>query len=134
MITAVDTNILLDVLLPDPAYVKNSTELLRSAYNEGALIISHMVYAELVPQFGSKQALLDVLSRLGIEISPIDDEIAFVAGSKWKEYREAGGSRRRILTDFVIGAHGLLRADRFLTRDRGFYKTYFPELQRLGDG
>ena len=134
MITAVDTNILLDVMLPDPAYVKNSTELLQSAYNGGALIISHMVYAELVPQFGSKQALLDVLSRLGIETSPIDDEIAFVAGSKWKEYREAGGSRRRILTDFVIGAHGLLRADRFLTRDRGFYKTYFPELQRLGDG
>lgn len=134
MITAVDTNVLLDVMLPDPAYVKNSTELLRAAYNEGALIISHMVYAELVPQFGSKQALLDVLSRLGIEISPIDDEIAFIAGSKWKEYREAGGSRRRILTDFVIGAHGLLQADRFVTRDRGFYKTYFPELRRLGDG
>ena len=134
MITSVDTNVLLDVMLPDPAYVKSSTELLRTAYNEGALIISHMVYAELVPQFGSRQALSDVLSRLGIETSPIDDEIAFLAGSKWKEYRKAGGSRQRILADFVIGAHGLLRADRFLTRDRGFYKTYFPELQRLGDG
>lgn len=134
MITSVDTNVLLDVMLPDPAYVKSSTELLRTAYNEGALIISHMVYAELVPQFGSRQALSDVLSQLGIETSPIDDEVAFLAGSKWKEYRKAGGSRRRILADFVIGAHGLLRADRFLTRDRGFYKTYYPELQRLGDG
>lgn len=133
MITAVDTNVLLDVMLPDPTYVKESTELLRTAYDEGALIISHMVYAELIPQFGSKQALSEVLSRLGIETSSIDDEIAFVAGSKWKEYREAGGTRQRILTDFVIGAHGLFRADRFLTRDRGFYKTYFPELQRLGE-
>lgn len=134
MITAVDTNVLLDVMLPDPVYAKESTELLRKAYDEGALIISHMVYSELVPQFGSRQALSEVLSRLGIEASPIDDEIAYMAGAKWKEYRESGGTRQRILTDFIIGAHGLLRADRFLTRDRGFYRTYFPELQRLGDG
>ena len=93
MITSVDTNVLLDVMLPDPAYVKSSTELLRTAYNEGALIISHMVYAELVPQFDSRQALSDVLSRLGIETSSIDDGIAFMAGSKWKEYRAAGGCR-----------------------------------------
>lgn len=133
MITAVDTNVLLDVLLPDPAYVKESAGLLRTAYDEGALIISHMVYAELVPQFGSKRALDDVLSRLGIDTSPTDDEIAFAAGTKWKAHREAGGTRQRIITDFIIGAHGLLRADRFLTRDRGFYRTYFPELKHLSD-
>ncbi len=133
MITAVDTNVLLDVMLPDPTHVKISTGLLKTAYDEGALIISHIVYAELVPQFASKRVLLDALSRLGIETFPIDDEIAFAAGTKWKEYREAGGSRQRILADFLIGAHGLLRADRFLTRDRGFYKTYFPDLQHLGE-
>ena len=80
MITAVDTNVLLDVVLPDPTYAKESTELLQTAYDEGALIISHLVYAELVPQFGSKQVLADVLSQLGIEAYPTDDEIAFVAG------------------------------------------------------
>jgi predicted nucleic acid-binding protein len=133
MITAVDTNVLLDVMLPDTVHVKESTEFLRTAYDEGALIISHMVYAELVPQFRSRQALTEVLSRLGIETSPTDDEIAFVAGTKWKAYREAGGPRQRIITDFIIGAHSLLRADRFLTRDRGFYGTYFPELERLGN-
>ena len=133
MIAAVDTTELRDVMLLDPAHVKSSTELLRAAYNGGVLIISHLLYAELVPQFGSKQALSDVLSRLGIEISPIDDEIAFVAGSRWKQYRESAGTPQRILTDLVIGAHGLLRADRFLTRDRGSCKRYFPELQRLGD-
>jgi hypothetical protein len=35
MITAVDTNVLLDVMLPDTVHVNESTELLRTAYDEG---------------------------------------------------------------------------------------------------
>jgi len=131
MITAIDTNVLLDVMLPDVTHVEESAKLLRRAYDEGGLLISHIVYAELVPQFKTKQALTDVLSKLGVETSPTDEEVAFTAGTKWKAYREAGGTRQRIITDFIIGAHALLRADRFLTRDRGFYRTYFPELPRL---
>ncbi len=51
-----------------------------------------------------------------------------IAGEKWKLYRKSGGKRSRTITDFLIGSHALLKADRFLPRDRGFYRSYFPEL------
>ena len=51
MITAIDTNILLDVFFPDKKLAMESAKLLKKAYDEGALLICNVVYAELVPQF-----------------------------------------------------------------------------------
>jgi len=131
MITAVDTNVLLDIFLPDKKYAEESGRLLKAAYNEGALLICNIVYAELVPQFGERSLLDATLATLNITVSSIDLDIAFVAGEKWELYRRSGGKRQRIITDFLVGAHATLKADRFLTRDRGFYRSYFPELKFL---
>jgi predicted nucleic acid-binding protein len=128
MITFVDTNILLDVFLPDPKWGLKSKEILEQAYNEGSLIINEIVYAELVPQFINKDLLNKTIEILGVRLFPLDFEIAFLAGLKWKSYRDAGGKRTRILSDFLIGSHAEKHADRLLTRDRGFYKKYFNEL------
>ena len=92
-------------------------------------MVCDIVYAELVPHFTDRSSLDDALREIGAALSPIDSAIAYEAGSRWKRYRAAGGPRERLISDFLIGAHALLTADAFLTRDRGFFTTYFPELQ-----
>ncbi len=128
MITAVDTSVLLDVFLPDENHGPRSAQRLRTAYDRGAILVCDVVYAELVPAFVDRSALDRVLREIGGTASPIDTAIAYEAGMRWRRYRQAGGPRKRIITDFLIGAHAVAAADTFLTRDRGFYATYFSEL------
>ena len=129
MITAVDTNVLLDVFIPSDEHGPQSREWLSAAYNAGAVIICDLVYAELVPAFTSRVSLDGALREIGAALSSINSSIAYEAGLRWKLYRESGGPRNRIIIDFLIGAHAASTADAFLTRDRGFFATYFPDLK-----
>lgn len=128
MIAAVDTSVLLDVFLPDERYGRQSQQRLRAAYDAGAVVVSDVVYAELTAAFPDRTTLDRALREINATTSPINTDIASEAGVRWKRYRESGGPRTRIITDFLIGAHALAVADTFLTRDRGFFGTYFPEL------
>ena len=131
VVTAVDTSVLLHLFRTNSPFHSRSREWLRRAYNRGAVIVCDLVYAELVPAFPIRASLDAALSEMGVALSPIDSSIAYEAGLRWKQYRLAGGPRERIMTDFLIGAHAVATSDSFLTRDRGVYSTYFPELRRL---
>ena len=128
MTTAVDTNILLDIFQGNPLYLPQSSAWLDAARGRGDVIICAIVYAELVPSFNSKDDLDETLTNFAVELSPIDEATAYEAGLRWQRYRQAGGARTRLIADLLIGAHALAKADAFLTRDSGFYRTYFPEL------
>ncbi len=128
MITAVDTSVLLDVFRGDTRHGPESQQRLREAYDTGAVIICDIVYAELVPAFDDRAVLDGALRQINVSHSPITTTVAYEAGLRWQRYRRAGGPRQRIITDFLIGAHALAAAEAFLTRDRGFYTTYYPEL------
>lgn len=131
MITAVDSNILLDVLGADPNFGEASSEALRRCRREGALIASEVVFAETATAVADVQGFLSAADKLSISFSPMTEDAALKAAEFWRSYRKAGGSRVRIAADFLIGAHALVTADRLLTRDRGFYRRYFAGLRVL---
>ena len=100
MIAAVDTSVLLDVFLPDARYGRESQQRIRTAYDAGAVIVSDVVYAELTAAFPDRVTLDRALGEIKATTSPNDTDIAFKAGVRWKRYRQAGGPRTRIITDF----------------------------------
>jgi predicted nucleic acid-binding protein len=131
VITAVDSNVLLDLLTGDPQHGPRSAVALRAAAGEGALVASPVVWAEVVGAYDDPRAVVSKLDRLGLELVPDNRDVAVAAGRAYRSYRKSGGTRRRILPDCLIGAHANVHADRLLTRDRGFYRTHFGRLKVL---
>ena len=129
MITAVDTNVLVDILEPDPVHGRASLSLLRRAMREGSVVACEVVWAEVATAYDAESTeVLDALSQSGIRFMPMNEAAALKSAECWRSYRQQGGKARRIAADFLIGGHALIQCDRLLTRDRRFYRNYFKPL------
>ncbi|HUI43261.1 MAG TPA: type II toxin-antitoxin system VapC family toxin [Terriglobia bacterium] len=128
MITALDTNILLDILAGDEGFAESSLGAVEQAAASGSLVICDVVYAEISTHFDVQADLERFLDENSIDVQPLGRADLFYAGRIWKKYRASGGTRSRILADFLIGAHAEMQALQLLSRDRGFYRDCFSSL------
>lgn len=129
MKTAIDSNILFDIFLADQKYGELSKILLEKRYEAGDLIICEVVYSELSSFFPSKNGLDEALEIIKVNFVPMDEKSSYEAGISFAHYRKKGGPRKRVLADFLIAAHAKQFANCLATRDRGFYRNYFPSLK-----
>jgi predicted nucleic acid-binding protein len=134
VITAVDTNILLDIFTADRKFGRRSAESLRRSLGQGAVGACELVWAETGTAFPDNERFLAAMHTLGIDFLPISRDTALLAAHSWRRYRSRGGKRQRVVADFLIGAHAVTQCDQLLTRDRGFYRTSFGRLRVVDPG
>ena len=135
MTTAVDSNVLIDLIGGRTLFTEASISALDAARMDGALIICPVVAAEISGHFSTPGALLSALAGMQIAIEECGAGALHLAGTAFIRYRQRSAkAKERMLADFLVGAHAQHHADALLTRDRGYYRTYFPKLHVVDAG
>jgi hypothetical protein len=126
----VDSNVLLDILIPDPKWEGWSSAALAEVADSSLLAINPIIFAEVSVAFDRIEDLEAALpAELEREALPWD--AAFLAGKALLAYRRRGGTRRTPLPDFYIGAHAAVYGHTLLTRDAKRYRSYFPAVSLI---
>jgi predicted nucleic acid-binding protein len=128
MTTAIDSSVLLDILIDDPAFSGASEVALKRAKTAGRIIVCESVIAEIRPALANDAQLKEFLDDLHLEFLPSTVEAAMTAGAMYALYLKNRGTAKRVLPDFLIASHARQFADALLARDRGYYRQYFKDL------
>jgi hypothetical protein len=138
MSTSLDTNVLVALWDANDALHRAARAALDQALARGALVISGVVYAELLAAPRRDERFLNQFREdTGIQVEwEFGEAIWRAAGQAFRGYtarrkRQGGSAPRQILTDFLIGAHALVNGHRLLTLDEKHYRAAFPKLELL---
>ncbi len=137
MRTAIDSNVFSAIWSNEPR-ARKAAEQLGEARTEGALLISPFVFAELQAYPGATVAYVrGFLENTGVVVDfRLEERVWTETGARFARYaarrrHSFGTDPRRLLADFLIGAHALVQAERLLTLDPKVYRQDFPELRLL---
>jgi len=138
MTTAIDTNVVVALWNDDDTLNSRARQGLEMALARGGLIIAPPVFAELLASPGRSEAFLDSFcGQTGISVDwDLNETIWRTAGRAFQTYaarrQKEGPSRpRRILADFVIGAHAAHNGFALLTLDDRLFRAAFPRLSLI---
>jgi predicted nucleic acid-binding protein len=136
MTTAIDSNAIIALWDKDPALSHSAESALEAAFRRGSLVVAAPVFAELTAAPGRSEAFVDsFLDENGIAIDwDFDEQIWRSAGRAFQAYagrrrKQRDSGPRRLLADFLIGAHANLRGYRLLTLDERLHRAAFPTLK-----
>jgi hypothetical protein len=136
MTTAIDTNIITALWNEDDALNRLARGALDAVFSRGKLVVSGVVYAELLAAPLRTEQFVDrFFDDAGIEVEwEINENMLRTAGVAFQSYaeqrrRQKGLQPRRILADFLIGAHAVVNGHRLLTLDEKHYRAAFPKLE-----
>jgi hypothetical protein len=136
MTTAIDTNVIVALWDAQDSLHKAARASLEAAQARGVLVISGAVYAELLAGPGRTEEFVNQFcedTQVQVEWE-LGEKVWRAAGGAFHKYvarrrRQGGAGARRMLTDFVIGAHALVSGYKLLTLDAGLYRASFPQLE-----
>jgi predicted nucleic acid-binding protein len=135
MTTAIDTNVVVALWDKDPTLSLAAQTALEAAFNQGGLVVSAPVFAELMAAPGRTENFVSsFLEETGIAVEwDLGEGVWRSAGRAFQAYAERRRKQRepgsrRILADFLVGAHAQTRSYRLLTLDERLYKAAFPTL------
>jgi len=135
MTTAIDTNVIVALWNEDETHNLTAKKALGESQVGGRLVICGVVYAELMAAPGRTEAFVDrFCEEAGIVVEwEIGEKAWRAAATAFQGYaarrrKQKGAEARRILADFVIGAHALVNGYKLLTLDARMYEASFPKL------
>ena len=125
----VDTNCLIDLLLPESPWSAWSTAAVAAAADAGVIGINPIIYSELGAGIATIEDIERAFPSKDFARLDLPWDAAFLAGQVHSRYRrDDGGVRDRTLPDFLIGAHATVDGLTLITRDLRRYRRHFPRL------
>ncbi len=98
---------------------------------QNPLVACDVVWSEVAAIFDSLDALRHNMRELGVHFAPLDEAACHRAGQLFTAYRRRGGSRSRIVADFMIAGHALEHTSGLASGDRDFMRSHFSSLRLI---